>query len=260
MARSPCQFTIAFTAALQFCKERWPATATAELMSHFTFSPFVPKDVVATEVDFQWDSYDSYTQLGEIRQETLDFVSELSYKARIAYATSCLEWVVYFFRDLFKKGDQRPFQYLQAFWAFQMAYHPISKSGIATPTETNENEWQGAIYAPTDMSIVTVINTIYGIHDGGGGIKDASFAELIPLYILNEQSKEKFEAWRKSILQKRVRLSSVSNSLSWGDAVSREFMNPSVSISFDENTMRVNNFLREAQDSQNPLIEYYQTV
>ncbi len=46
-------------------------------MSLIFDSPFIPKIIKATQVDFQWDSYDCYTQLGERSNETDDLVLKL---------------------------------------------------------------------------------------------------------------------------------------------------------------------------------------
>ncbi len=138
-----------------------------------------------------------------------------------------------------------------------MAYDPKTKSGIATPPVTTESEWQGPIYASTDLSLVTVINTIYSIHDGDGGLLDSSFAELLPLYIMNEHSKKNFMNWKAKTGDALCERFPFNSTDPWGSPISKEFMNTEKLISVQENEEAVSSYLDKIKKLNNPFIEFY---
>lgn len=134
---------------------------------------------------------------------------------------------MFYLSDLYSKEELRPFQYIKSFWDVQISFDPNNNLEMDTPSPTDENEWQGPVLAATDMSIVTVINAFYSVHDienTSKGTVDASFTELSPLYILSPEIKKHFIHWRFDTLKRLEQSFPYSEENPWGDKITREFM------------------------------------
>ena len=68
---------------------------------------------------YEWDFYDPYAPLGERDPTTLERLALVSDRAKLTYAIGCAEWVVC--RLIDHLSDSRAFDYLEAYWAFEMS-------------------------------------------------------------------------------------------------------------------------------------------
>jgi hypothetical protein len=115
---------------------------------------YIPAELSSLPVEHKWDDWDPYSVLPEASELTESTFARTSHRAAIAYSIACAEWTV--FRLERFMDDNRPFEYLQACWAVQMSYT------YGSPSESNAEEWEGAVRGAVDLSLMTILNTRYG--------------------------------------------------------------------------------------------------
>lgn len=207
--------------------------------------PSIPETAICTaSPSFVWSAYDPYSVLADRSPATDEIMNQLTERARIAYALGCSEWVVFALAPLI--DDARPLQLLQTFWAFQMS------NRFALPDELMEEEWQGPVRGPIDLSLVTVRNTVLCAEDGTSQIH-ASFAELIPLHVLREPGP--LHAWRAHALEALMNFTRGSTE-GRGEPVPRELImglrEAPEELPSDE---LVGRFLDSVDPAQNPYLD-----
>jgi hypothetical protein len=209
-----------------------------------TRSPFIPETAIyTTPPTYAWDEYDPYSVLADRDRTTEGSLEKLTDRAQVAYALGCAEWVVFTLLPLIE--DDRPLQLLEAFWAFQMSDY------YALPDELIEEEWQGPIRGPIDLSLVTVRNTVILAEEGNSQIH-AAFSELIPLYVLCDPAP--FFTWRTHALEILQRFASNATTQR-GDPIPRELiMNlPGMQPQLPAGEW-MNRFLASVDPAQNPFL------
>ena len=208
-------------------------------MSHSPPS-YVPVDVIKDmPVVHGWDDWDPYVLLGTQDPDTQANLARLTDRAQIAFAIACAEWVVYRFQNLC--DDRRPYDFIEAAWASEMS------SDYSVPPQFAEDEWRGPIRAPIDLSLVTIINTFYSTEDGAGDV-DATFAERIPLHVLNDQTR--FLRWRNSVLVRLQELFPRESGDANGAPVPREAMDPDIDVTEETLKASVSRFTSVRRDDK----------
>lgn len=157
---------------------------------------FVPIDVtLEQDVSFTWSDWDPYEAVGNPSPQRVQELGALSDWALVAYALACAEWVVFRFSTLLK--DDRPLQFLEAAWAYEMTdeYEP--------PRESEESEWKGPVRGSVDLALMTTLNAIYSTKDGKPEV-DAALAEQIAAHVVND--KQAFARWRDAVYQRLFKL------------------------------------------------------
>lgn len=207
-------------------------------------SNFVPVSVLEdVPLSYQWDDWNPYLVIGEASAESEKRLRELSDRAVLAYAISCSEWVIYRLNKHF--SDQRPFQFIEACWAFEMS------DRYAAPPESIESEWKGQVLGPIDLSLMTILNCIYSFGEDSSFI-DCAFSELIAIHVLSLHA-EPFYQWREKVLGELVKRFPREGR---GDNiyVPRELMNPERRIDEGEEAGLVNSFLKRVDVKENPFL------
>jgi hypothetical protein len=194
-------------------------------------------------VSHRWNDWDPYSLLGTQDPTTQMRLARVSDRAQIAYAIGCAEWVTYRFQHLF--DDLRPYEFLEASWACEMS------SDFATPPQLAEEEWQGPIRAPIDLSLVTILNTFYTTEDGSGEV-DAAFAERIPLHVLTDHAP--FLQWRDRVFDRFEKLFHRETNDLLGSPVPREAMDPDVPVSEEMLDKYVGQFFSQLGQTANPFL------
>ncbi len=210
---------------------------------------YIPISLIQNQpIKYTWNDWDPYAAVGEPSEETAFQLSQLSNRAIISFSIGCAEWVIYRFKEL--KSDTRPYDYLEALWAFEMSKE------IMLPPESNEDEWQGRILAPVDLAIVTVFNTVnqteYEIPD-----LDAAFAERIAIYVLGDS--EPFLKWKSAVMPRLESLFPRDGKDPWGLPVPREVLDPTVELRPEILMNLVNRFLKSLHYDSNKFIRFIET-
>lgn len=172
-----------------------------------------------TPIFHDWDAYDPYSILPAVQVSTLESLCHVSDRALIAFAIGCSEWVVFRFLDYL--SDDRALSYLEACWVFEVS------ENVYLPREQKAEEWTGRVLAAIDLSMLTIINTVYFTEDGQGHLK-AAFAECLPLHVIAEV--DLFITWRDLVLKRLCRLFPRDASNPWGAAVPRQALDPDFPI------------------------------
>jgi len=177
---------------------------------------YIPPELEKFTIAHQWDDGNPYSLLGDVDPFTEQALSKVTARAAIAYAIGCAEWVVFRFCNL--SDDPRPYLFIEASWAFQMS------NRYACPPESDESEWKGEIRGPIDLTLMTILNTIYAVEDGSPHV-EAAFAEQLPLHVIPNQ--QNFLNWRGTVLERLQHLYPISTADNMGPPVPREALDPS---------------------------------
>ena len=189
-----------------------------------------------------WSDWDPYQVLGTQNPETEATLSDISDRAILGYSIACAEWVVCRFKK--HLNDQRPYQYIQACWIYEMS------DEVAAPPQSKQEEWEGPVRGPVDLSLMTVLNTIYSMDDGAAWA-DGAFAELIPLLVVTPC--ELFLQWRFGVF-KRLKERYPRSDGEFGKPVPREIFDLSQALVPEQELHLVKAFLSKALAAQNPFV------
>jgi hypothetical protein len=202
-------------------------------------------EISAPPPDYEWDDWDPYAPLGEHDESTMDVLDMISDRGKIVYAIGCAEWVVYRLGPYF--DDIRPYQFLEACWAFEM------KKGYEAPKPLLESEWKGKIRGAIDLSLVTILNTYYATEEGGAEV-EAALAELIALHVLADTTP--FLEWRSRILSQLSEVYPKDPVEMWGDPIPRQAVNPFIEIGQEDQLAMVQEFLNGLNPKVNKYLNY----
>jgi hypothetical protein len=181
---------------------------------------YIPAELSALPVEYKWDDWDPYSVLPEASEATESTFEKTSDRAAIAYAIACAEWTV-FRLEPFLDGDNRPFKYLEACWAVEMS------DAYGSPPESNAEEWEGAVRGAVDLSLMTVLNTIYTAEDGEAYVQ-AAFAEVLAAHVV--QHHPSFTAWSEKARKRLLELYPRDSDEPMGDPVPRQALDPAIPL------------------------------
>ena len=206
------------------------------------YIPFA--EISRLPIEYEWNSWDPYTLLGNAEEATLDALAEVSDRGVITFAIGCSEWVVFRLFPHFQ--DRRALQYLEACWALVMG------ASIALPPELKESEWQGKILSPIGLSIQTIINS-WKMAEDGEADAHAGFAERLPLLVLNDTAS--FIIWRNEVLKRLIRFHPYDDNEPIGKLVAREILDPKINLDGVNQNDLVKRALEAMSLKENPYIE-----
>lgn len=205
-----------------------------------------PKEkITAIPMTFDWDDWDPYEVVGEPNDKLIDKLSKLSFRANLTFSLGCTEWVVFRFSNV--SEDPVPYQYLEAFWAFNMS------DQFKAPKESEDEDWKGSVRGPINMALMTALNVIYGFEDGTPE-PEAAYSDKIACHVLN--SDPLYLKWRDRLLT-RLESYKRDNKNAFGDPIPREILNTSVIIEPDQSNKLVKKFLSNIQIQTNPFLTVF---
>lgn len=207
---------------------------------------YIPINTIAEHaIQYNWDSYDPYEPMEWPEEATKALLEKVSNKAITAFATGCAEWVVYRLSRHF--SDHAPYDYLEAFWLFLMG---IDR---ALPSETKEEDWQGPVRGAIDLSLMTVLNTVYQ-SEQGPPIQNAAFLPQIVLHVLPNPAP--FLEWQDMVLDRLVRYFPRDEKSPDGPKVPRELLVPTIDLVPEQHDQLINAFIDRVDFDSNPLIRH----
>lgn len=205
---------------------------------------YIPIDLANTPANYSWSDWDPYEEFSDIDPATEASLSQISDRAITAYCIGCSEWVTARLQTLHE--DSRPLLYLEALWAFEM-----TDNKFWLPEELDQIEWQGNILGAIGLSLMTVLNSVYGVEDDTS-VSDGALAELLPLHVLPRQNE--FLAWRGEVLDRLAKLYPRKRSASWGEPIPREVLDPRIPLGQIDSKESIRRFLDVVSLQSNPYI------
>jgi hypothetical protein len=154
--------------------------------------------------------------------------------------------VVYRFEEL--EQDPMPYQYLEAFWAFEMS------DRIALPPETNYEEWQGTVRQPIDLTLMTVLNTIIQTEYAGAAYETV-LIEKVAAHLLGDATP--LLQWQSAVLPRLEAFFPRNNNDPWGMPVPREALDPSFELTLEIVPVLVDQYLKNVDYDSNMLIRFF---
>jgi hypothetical protein len=136
-----------------------------------------------------WSDWDPFEVLQWPDEEVKRQLALVSNRGITAFALGCAEWTLY--RLCNHVTDDQPFLYVDAFWYFLMGGQDLA------PPETDSDNWQGAVRGPINLSLMTVLNTIYLAEDAPP-VQNGALAARIALHVLIDTAK--FLDWQQRTL------------------------------------------------------------
>lgn len=207
--------------------------------------PYIPVQVISKpEIRHGWNDWDPFEPLGTPKKETKAILEQVSNTGITLFATGCAEWVVYRLSRFF--DDDTPYEYLEAFWVFLMG------RAEALPPETDHEDWLGPVRGPVNLSLMTILNTVY-LSENGPPIQNGALAAEIALFVLTE--KPLFLAWQQAVLKRLLIYCPRNPNDPNGPPVPREVLDPSVEINSQNAPMLIQATLNSADYQSNPFLK-----
>lgn len=209
----------------------------------FKLPNYIPVEYARAPADYSWSEWDPYDEFGDSDPATEATLSGLSDRAISAYCIGCSEWVVARLQAFHE--DARSFSYLEALWVFE-----TTDDRIWLPEELDQEEWQGKVLGAMGLSLMTVLNSVYGVEDDTSA-SDGALAELLPMHVLPNQ--DAFLSWRCDVL-KRLAVLYPRKGKAWGDPVPREVLDPGIPLAQIDAQVAIQRFLATVDLQNNPYI------
>ncbi len=192
---------------------------------------------------YDWDDWDPYEVIGEINEDLVDKLAKLSYQAVVTFSIGCSEWVIWKFRE--KVDDPTPYQYLEACWIY------ILTGKYESPPELEDDDWKGEVRGPINLSLMTILNSIYGIEDECPEA-EAAYADKIALHILGNDPL--YIEWRDKVLTRLNDFFPRKKDKETTTFVPREILDTNTEFNYDDSDRLINNLISSLDTLGNPFI------
>jgi hypothetical protein len=197
-------------------------------------------NIALQKIQHEWDEWDPYEPLGFPDEQVKKKLEQVSNRGITAFAIGCAEWVIYRFHNI--SSDKTPYDFLEASWVFVMG------NDDALPPESDEEEWQGPIRGAIDLSLMTILNTVY-FSEEGPPVQNAGLAAQIALHVLVEHLA--FLNWQNIALERLMKYCPRDENNPVGFQVPREIFNSSVDLNPEISTLYIKEFLAEVDYKSN---------
>lgn len=207
---------------------------------------YIPIDELsALPIRYTWNDWDPFEPLEWPDESLKQELKAISNNGITCFALGCAEWVIYRLANHFQ--NDLPYHYVQAF--------ALYTAGVdeALPPETENEQWQGVILGPINLSLMTVLNTIYLAEQGPPAQNGALAAEIVR-YVLTEN--RKFDDWKNEILERLSKHSPRTKGLPTGQPLPPEVLDPT--LKYDENNRMklIEKFVRSIDFQTNPFVKH----
>jgi hypothetical protein len=206
--------------------------------------PYIPLNRIATpDLTYKWDDWDPFEPLPWPEEATKATLAHVSNRAITAFALGCAEWVIYRLKSHFK--DRVPFWYLDAFWLY--LYGRID----TPPPPTNSDDWEGLVLGPSNLALMTVLNTIY-LSEDGPPVQNGALAPQIALHVLPTTAP--FLEWQEASLGRLTRFCPREADRPDGFPLPRALLDPTIDLAGLDITSQLGSEAREIDVTDNPFL------
>lgn len=179
---------------------------------------YIPiKEISLLPVVHTWNDWDPFEPLAWPDETLKNKLKDVSNTGISCFALGCAEWVVYRFEKQLKSNFS--YHFLEAFWLY------IIGVDAALPAETESEQWEGVVLGPINLSLMTVLNTIY-LAEQGPPVQNGALAAVIVEYVL--QKNKKFENWKDNVINRLLKYSPRNKEFPDGKPLPRELLDPDV--------------------------------
>ena len=206
--------------------------------------PYIPVDDIAVEdIQYEWSEWDPYEPIGMPSEDVENRLENVSNFGITAFALGCAEWVVYRLSRL--SADATPLQFIEACWVTLMGFDE------ALPPESDEDDWQGPVRAAIDLSLMTVLNTVY-LAEEAAPTNHGALAAKIATHVLVDPAP--FLAWQDRVLERLEKYCARDENRPDGLPVPREILDPGVDLETADRNALIGAFVEGVDFQANPFL------
>jgi hypothetical protein len=220
----------------------------------YRFPAYLPNSKIDDNlIRYKWDDWDVEQAEEPVSDKLYGKLTDISFRANVAFAIGVAEWVVYRYRLVF--DDPLPCQYLTAAWA-----QVIDWNYGCYPWEdyidqfSSSHEWSGPVKGPINRAMSLVRFSITQAQEYGNPSLPAAWISNLARYVMNEPSP--YRRWRRDILRKFTGLYPFDEEEPLGEVIPREEMAPDAEITEADIPWLVNSYLSSIRPTigENPFL------
>lgn len=178
---------------------------------------YIDKTIFKNPVSAPWDDANPYDGVLDVDQYFENVLEKLSDYSKLVFSIGCAELVVAG-QSMKNHMDDDAWEYVEACWSYEMS------AGYEVPEELEGEYWTGPIKGPIVLSLLTIINTVYGFDEGNSEV-DSSFADAIVRTYCGESTS--YLKWREELVR---RLSIFTERTSGQERLPREVVDFRINI------------------------------
>jgi hypothetical protein len=181
---------------------------------------YIPVNLISIDpLSYKWNDWDPYEPIAWPDEHTKALLLQCSNRAIIGFALGCAEWVVGRLSRYFESSEA--LEYLDAFWYY------ILGGNDSVPPPTNDELWEGEVLGPVNLSLMTILNSVYASEDGPP-VQSGSFAAQIALHVLNRP--DLFLDWQSVVLNRLTHYCKCVSDKQNGEPFPRALFDPLVDV------------------------------